>query len=90
MDLAYVDKILKDNKSIKYLMVRQDLFDRTVVAKEMNTKDSRKTIQTFLTTVTKSNWPAKIGVDKGTEFARECKKTMQSWRNTKILYNEWD
>ena len=31
MDLAYVDKLAQDNNSVKYLLVRQDLFDRTVV-----------------------------------------------------------
>ena len=35
MDLAYVDKLANDNKGVKYLLVRQDLFDRTVDAKGM-------------------------------------------------------
>ena len=29
MDLAHVDKQAQDNKVVKYLLVRQDLFDRT-------------------------------------------------------------
>ena len=33
MDLAYVDKLEKENNGVKYLLVRQDLFDRTVKAK---------------------------------------------------------
>ena len=33
MDLAYVDKLAKDNTGVKYLLVRQDLIDRTVDAK---------------------------------------------------------
>ena len=33
MDLAYVDKLPKGNNGVKYLLVRQDLFDRTVDAK---------------------------------------------------------
>ena len=32
MDLAYVDKLVKDNNGVKYLLVRQDLSDRTVDA----------------------------------------------------------
>ena len=40
MDLAYVDKLAKENNGVKYLLVRQDLFDRTVNAKGMKTKDS--------------------------------------------------
>ena len=35
MDLAYVDKLAKDNNGLKYLLVRQDLFGRTVDAKGM-------------------------------------------------------
>ena len=47
MDLAYVDKLAKDNKGVKYFLVRQDLFDRTVDAKGMKTKDSKETICAF-------------------------------------------
>ena len=47
MDLAYVDKLAKDNNGVKYLLVRQVLFDRTVDAKGMKTKDSKETVKTF-------------------------------------------
>ena len=40
MDLPYVDKLAKANNDVKYLLVRQDLFDRTVNARGMKTKDS--------------------------------------------------
>ena len=43
MDLAYVDKLAKNNNDVKYSLSRQDLFDRTVDAKEMKTKDSKET-----------------------------------------------
>ena len=74
MDLAHVDKLAKDNNGVKYLLVRQDLFDRTVDAKGMKTKDSKETVRAFLTMITKKNRPKKIWVDKGTEFAGEFKK----------------
>ena len=74
MNLAYVDKLAKDNNGVKYLLVRQDLFDRTVDAKGMKSKDSKETVHAFLTMITKKNRPKKIWVDKGTEFAGECKK----------------
>ena len=74
MDLAYVDKLAKDNNGEKYLLVREDLFDRTVDAKGMKTKDSRKTVKTFSKLITKKNRPTKIWVDYGTEFAGEFKK----------------
>ena len=35
MDLAYVGKLAKDNNGVKYLLVRQALFDRPVDAKRM-------------------------------------------------------
>ena len=52
-DLAYVDKPAKDNNGVKYLLVRQDLFDRTVDAKGMKTKNSKETVRAFLTMFTK-------------------------------------
>ena len=74
MDLAYVDKLAKDNNAVKYLLVRQDLFDRTVDAEGMKTKDSKETVRAFLTMITNKNRPKKIWVDKGTEIAGEFKK----------------
>ena len=44
IDLAYVDKLAKENNGVKYLLLHQDLFDRTVIAKEMKTKDSQETV----------------------------------------------
>ena len=35
MEPVYVDKLAEDNNGVKYLLVRQDLFDRTVDAKGM-------------------------------------------------------
>ena len=42
MDLAYVDKLAKENQGVKYLLDRQDLFDRTVNARGMKIKDCKK------------------------------------------------
>ena len=69
MDLAYVDKLAKENNGVKYLLVRQDLFDRTVNAKRMKTKDSQETVKTFSSMITKRNRRKKIWVDKETELA---------------------
>ena len=74
MDLAYVDKLAKDNNGIKYLLVRQDLFGRTVNAKGMKTKDSQGTVKAFSSMITKRNRPEKIWVDRETEFAGAFKK----------------
>ena len=59
---------------MKYLLVRQDLFDRTVKAKGMKTKVSQETVKAFSSMITKKNRPKKIWVDKGTEFAGPFKK----------------
>ena len=74
MDLAYVDKLATENNSVKYLLVRLDLFDRTVNAKGMKTKDSRETVKAFSSMITKRNRPKKIWVDKETEFCGAFKK----------------
>ena len=74
MDLGHVDKLAKENNGVKYLLVRQDLFDRTVNAKRMKTKDSHETVKDFSSMITKRNGPKKIWVDKGTEFAGAFKK----------------
>ena len=42
MDVPYADKLAKDNNGVKYLVVRQDLFDRTEEAKGKKTNDSKE------------------------------------------------
>ena len=74
MDLAYVDKLAKDKNGLKYLLVRQDLFDRNVDAKGTKTKSCKETVREFLTMITRKNRPKKHWVDKGTEFDGELKK----------------
>ena len=74
MDFAYVDKLVKENNGVKYLLVRQDLFDRTVNANGLQTKDSQETVKAFSSMITKKNRPKKIWIDKGTEFAGAFRK----------------
>ena len=52
MDLAYVDRLAEKNKGVKYLLVRQDLFDRTVKAKGMKTNHSQETVKAFSAMIT--------------------------------------
>ena len=70
-DLAYFDELAKDNTGVKYLLVRQDMFDRTVDAKGLKTNPSQETVRAFLTTITETNRLKKLCVHKGTEFAAE-------------------
>ena len=53
--LANVDRLAKDNNGVKYLLGRQDRFDRTVDSKGMKTKDSKETVGVFLIMITKRN-----------------------------------
>ena len=73
MNLAYVDKLAKDNNGVKYLLVCQDVFDRTVDAKRMKTKDSPETVRAFSTMTTKKNRTKKVWVDKRTNLLETSK-----------------
>ena len=53
MDQAYIDKQANDYKGVKNLLVRQDLFHRTVDAKRAKTINSKETIRAFPTMITK-------------------------------------
>ena len=48
MELAYVDKLVKDRNGVKYLLARQDRFDETVDAEGMKTKDFNEAVSAFL------------------------------------------
>ena len=74
MDLAYIDKLAKDNKGVKNILVRQDLFDRTVDAKEMKIKDFEEPVLVFLTLITKMNRRKKLQSTKEHNFLEIVKK----------------
>ena len=54
MGLAYVDKLAKQTNGVKYLLVRQDLFDRTVNGKGMKAKDCQENVTDFSSMITKT------------------------------------
>ena len=60
INLAYKDELDKDKNGVNYQLVRQDLFDRTVGAKVMITKDSKEIVSEILTMITKKNRPKQI------------------------------
>ena len=74
IDFAYVDKLAEETNGVKFLLVRQDLFNGTVNAEGMKTKDSQETTKAFSSMLTKKNRPKKIRVGKGTEFAGASEK----------------
>ena len=61
MDLAYVDKLAKDNNGVNYSLVRQNLFDKTVDSKGKKTEDSRETVKTLSKVITKNKRPKNSG-----------------------------
>ena len=73
MDLAYVDKLAKNNRGIKYLLVRQDVFDKTIDVRGLRTKDSQEALRDFEQMITKRKSPQKISVDKENELPGEIK-----------------
>ena len=74
LDLAYVDKLAKENNGVLYLLVLQDLIDRNENAKGLKTKDSQETVKAFSSMITKTYRPKKVWVDKGTELAGAFEK----------------
>ena len=64
MDLACVDKIVKDKNGVKYILVLHDLFDRALDAKARETKGSKETTRAFLTMITKKSRPENIGLTR--------------------------
>ena len=74
MELAYVDKLARDNNGVKYLLVRQDQFDRTVNAKRNESKRFRGNGSCNSDYDYKKESSQKNCVDKGTDFAEEFKK----------------
>ena len=89
IDSAYVDKLAKDNNGVKYLLVCQDLFDGTVNAKYRNQKIPRKQFMHFCLWLQKRT-DLKILGWQGNGICWRVWKTMQSWRRTNLLYDEWD
>ena len=91
VDFVYVDKLANKNNGVKYLVVRQDLFDRTVNAKGMKTKHSQETVKAFSSMITKTNRPRKIWVDRqGDRISCSVKKVLCCRGDTSLLYYEWD
>ena len=74
MDLAFVNKLAKNKKGVKYLLFRQEVFDSTIDAKGKRTKEPKETVHAFSTMNTKNNQPTNFWVDKRMAFARKCEK----------------
>ena len=87
MDLAYVDKLAKESNAVKLILVRQDLFDRTVNAKGMKTKDSQETVKAFSSMITKKIDQKRFGLTRVPSLLERL-KSFVLLRDTSLLYNE--
>ena len=68
MDLAFVDKLANQNNGVKYLLVAVSFFSRFVRVQTMKTKYAKGTLQASRKMISQKNTPAKLWVDKGTEY----------------------
>ena len=75
-----MNKPKKDNISLNYILLRQDLSEGTIDSMERKNK-IQKLVPVFSVIITKKrrrkNW-----VDKGNKKCRRSLKTLQSWRKT--------
>ena len=81
LGLAYVDKLAKDKNGVMYLLFCQGLFDRIADAKGMKTKDSKETVRAFLTMISKTNYPQKIGLTREQNLLESLKNYAKSKEN---------
>ena len=82
---ADVDKLVKQNNGGKNLLVRQDLFDRSVNAIGMKIKDSQGTVKAFSHMITKKNRRKMIWVERGPKLLERLKSFVLRRVNTITL-----
>ena len=73
LDLAYVDKLAKYNRGVRYLLVAVDCLSRYLRVEPLKTKYAKETTEAFKKMI-KTKQPKKVWVDKGTEFKGEFEK----------------
>ncbi len=86
MDLAFVDKLAKYNRGVKYLMVAVDVLSRYVRVEPLKTKDAKDVSKAFKKMI-KNKQPQKVWTDKGTEFKGDFKKLCDK-RGIEIYHTE--
>ena len=67
LDLAHVDKLAKNNRDVKYLLVAVDCLSRYLRVEPLKTKKATETAKAFRNVI-KHKQPQKVWVDDGTEF----------------------
>ena len=86
----------RTNIGLKFLLVRQDSFDRRPDAKGMLSKESKETVRASSSMITKTNRPKNVWVDRGQSLLeslkysvklKEYKSTLQGVRPRLHLLN---
>ena len=67
VDLAFVDKLAKYNRGVKYILVAVDRLSRYLRVEPLKTKYATETAEAFKKMI-KYKQPKKVWVDDGTEF----------------------
>ena len=67
LDLAYMDKLAKENKDVKYLLIAVDCLSRYLRVAPLKSKYATTTADAFRKMI-KNRQPKKLWVDAGTEF----------------------
>ena len=73
LDLAYVDKLAKYNRGVRYLLVAVDCLFRYLRVEPLKTKYAKETTEAFKKMI-KTKQPKRVWVEKGTEFKGEFEK----------------
>ena len=71
IDVAYVDKLAKYNKDVKYLLVAVDVLSRYLRVQPMKNKYAKTAVEAFKNMLKSKKVPEKVWTDKGTEFHGE-------------------
>ena len=72
LDLAYVDKLAKYNRGVRYLLVAVDCLSRYLRVEPLNTKDAKETTEAFKKMI-KTKQPKKFGLTKAPSLKESSK-----------------
>ena len=78
LDIAFMEKLARENDGYKYLLIAVDVLSRrlrVVAMKSKSSKDAAKALEEMISTASRT--PDKIWIDEGTEFEGVFAKTCE-------------
>ena len=75
LDLAYVDKLAKYNRGVRYLLVAVDCLSRYLRVEPLKTKYAKETAEAFKKMI-KTKQPKKFGLTKAPSLKESSKNYM--------------